>query len=477
MTSKPNILVFLTDDHGQWASSCYGNRKIHSPTLEYLAASGAKMNHAFTPCPVCSPARACFFTGKFPSGHGIHDHIAEESVGQDHPGVASQTTIAQRLQENGYYTGLVGKWHLNHFRTKPSGFDEWFTQANGTNAQFRAQDYFENDRKLSHFGNQAIHLTDRALQFLRSRDGSKPFFLFVGYTNTHRPHMGEPERLVRHYRQCTFSDIPVEEHQAFRGAVRRTIPIDLAERREDLAQYYAAVNLIDEQVGRIIDELANRGELDHTLVVYTADHGHMNGHHGLHGKGNATTPQNFLDESIHVPCLLSWPGHIRAGQIRSEFVDHCDLTATLLDASQYDHALCRDPDLEHCPGRSYLPLLDGRQMSWRTEQICEYGNARMIRTEQAKLIRRYPGPNGHFDDEFYDLGADPRENQNRIADPIFDETIHALDQRLKAFFHRFEVPEYSGKRIADLPTCNASEPWGVTPEHLERNVRNGRNTP
>ena len=116
-------------------------------------------------------------------------------------------------------------------------------------------------------------------------------------------------------------------------------------------------------------------------------------------------------------------------------------------------------------------------MSWRTEQICEYGNGRMIRTEQAKLIRRYPGPNGHFDDEFYDLGADPRENQNRIADPIFDETIHALDQRLKAFFPRFEVPEYSGKRIADLPTCNASEPWGVTPEHLKRNVRNGRNTP
>ena len=123
----------------------------------------------------------------------------------------------------------------------------------------------------------------------------------------------------------------MEEHHAFRGAVRRTIPIDLAERREDLAQYYAAVNLIDEQVGRIIDELANRGELDHTLVVYTADHGHMNGHHGLHGKGNATTPQNFLDESIHVPCLLSWPDHLPPELRVKTPLAGVDLMPTLLD--------------------------------------------------------------------------------------------------------------------------------------------------
>ena len=467
MPRRPNILVFLTDDHGQWASSCYGNSEIHSPTLAYLAATGARMEQAFTPCPVCSPARASFFAGKFPSAHGIHDHIAEASVGRAHPGVAGQTTIAQRLQQCGYYTGLVGKWHLNHFWTRPPGFDEWFTLAEGTNAQFREQRFFEDERMIEKYGNQAIHLTERALRFLGNRDPAKPFFLFVGYTNTHRPHIGEPERLVAHYRQCSFSDIPDERQGSVRGAVRAAAPEDPEQRREELAQYCAAVNLIDEQVGRIVDELANQGVLEQTLVVYTADHGHMNGHHGLNGKGNATVPQNFLDESIHVPCLLSWPERIQAGRRYHQFVDHCDLSATLLEAAGYRSGNARDPDLAVSPGRSYLPLLEGAELpDWRRHQICEYGNARMIRSETAKLIRRFPGPNGQFDDEFYDLSSDLREEVNRVGDQTCADTIEALDRRLEGFFDRYEVPHRSGTRIAELPICNRAEPWVVTPEFL-----------
>ena len=463
MSQRPNILVFLTDDHGQWASSCYGNAEIHSPTLACLAATGARMEHAFTPCPVCSPARASFFTGKFPSAHGIHDHIAEASEGRDHPGIAGEKTIAERLQACGYYTGLVGKWHLNDFRRRRPGFDEWFTLAEGTNAQFRTQRFFEDDRLIEKYGNQAIHLTERALRFLVDRDPAKPFFLFVGYTNTHRPHVGEPERLVAHYRRCSFSDIPNQRHRSSREAIRGAAPEESEQRREKLAQYYAAINLIDEQVGRIVDELANRGDLEDTLVVYTADHGHMNGHHGLNGKGNATVPQNFLDESIHVPCLLSWPERILGDRVYDQFVDHCDLFATLLEAAGYRSGNTSDSDLVLSPGRSYLPLLEGKERpNWRRDQICEYGNARMIRSESTKLIRRYPGPNGRFDDEFYDLTADPREEVNRIGDGTCTEVIAALDRRLEGFFARYEDPHHSGTRIAELPICNRAEPWAVT---------------
>jgi len=98
MKSKPNILVFFTDDHGQWASHCYGNREIHSPTMDYIAETGARMDRAFTPCPVCSPARASFFTGKMPSAHGVHDHIAENAAGSGHPGIGAQKTIARHLR-------------------------------------------------------------------------------------------------------------------------------------------------------------------------------------------------------------------------------------------------------------------------------------------------------------------------------------------------------------------------------------------
>ena len=201
-------------------------------------------------------------------------------------------------------------------------------------------------------------------------------------------------------------------------------------------------------MGRILDELANSRALEQTLVVYTADHGHMNGHHGLNGKGNATVPQNFLDDSIHVPCLLSWPERIQAAGGRGEFVDHCDLFATLLDASRYEPGDESDPDLEMSPGRSYLPLLEGVDLpDWRREQICEYGNARMIRTDTGKLIRRYPGPNGQFSDEFYDLRSDPREKDNRIEDKNFTDTITALDQSLDEFFKRYEVSALSAVRL------------------------------
>ena len=104
--NQPNILVFLTDDHGQWAAGCYGNSEIQSPTMDYLAKTGVKMTRAFTPTPVCSPARASFFTGRLASQHGIHDWIFEtEEPGNQHPGLVNQTNIGHLLQNAGLPCG------------------------------------------------------------------------------------------------------------------------------------------------------------------------------------------------------------------------------------------------------------------------------------------------------------------------------------------------------------------------------------
>jgi len=109
--------------------------------------------------------------------------------------------------------------------------------------------------------------------------------------------------------------MPLEDPDTSRGWARMLAPREPEERLERLAQYYAAVTMIDEQIGALLDDLEGRGELANTLVVYTADHGHMNGQHGLYTKGNATVPQNFYEESIRIPALLSWPGHFPAGQV------------------------------------------------------------------------------------------------------------------------------------------------------------------
>ncbi len=458
MPHRPHILVFMTDDHAQWASGCYGNRELQTPSMDWLAQTGVRASQAFTPCPVCSPARASFWTGKIPSAHGIHDHIGLE----DHRGITGQITLAHRLSSAGYRTGLSGKWHCHAYGRNPQpGFDFWFSQWGGTNAKAGPQPFCDNGRRVDFVGQQAPLITDAAVRFLRdhaAHHGEEPLFLFVGYCDTHSPFATLPERLVSRYRGAALADIPDEKALPVHGQARSTLGRRDARFVETLAQYYAAVSLIDEQVGRVLDEMQGLGQLDDTLVVYTADHGHMNGHHGLLTKGNATVPQNFLDESILVPCLLRHPGRIKSGGVLDVPVDHCDLFATLLDAAGV--AL---PEGEGLAGRSYLPLMAGGAVDgWRDWQIVEYGNARMIRTRAGlKLIRRYPGPNGHFADELYDLRQDSRETRNILSDPTYAQDVRQLDALLDAHFSQWQSPALAGTDIATLPRFNNAEPWRI----------------
>ncbi len=435
------------------------------------------MQHAYTPCPVCSPARACFFTGRLPSQHGIHDWIRE--AGDSRRWMAKERTLATLLQEAGYHTGLAGKWHCGQGEIAGAGFDYYLTHQTDQYPHRGEPHFMEQGKPISFRGQQTALVTSRALQFLRSRDRAAPFFLFVGYVDTHSPFKDHPERLVRRYRKAKFTDIP---HESYHGPGRalHLPPTDKATQREYLAQYYAAVTYIDEQIGILLDELEGTGDLDNTLIVYTSDHGHNNGHHGLYTKGNATVPQNFLEESIHVPCLLRWPGRIQEGRRHSFPVDHCDLFQTLLDAAgcQEEESRAR---LRNSPGRSYLPLLTGKAPhpfgkdeanhihpssfilhpleDWRSEQFCEYGNARMIRTERYKLIVRYPPHSEKFSNELYDLQEDPRETRNRIALPHLAETALLLRAHLDAYFARYEEPESSGREILKRPVHNPNEPW------------------
>src|SRR5690606_27050213 len=150
-----------------------------------------------------------------------------------------------------------------------------------------------------------------------------------------------------------FDDIPNEPFSDAHTFTRHARNPDRAVERERLAQYYAAVTMIDQQIGRLLDELASRGTLENTLIVYTSDHGHNCGHHGIWMKGNATLPANFLDESILVPAIFHWPGHVLEGDATREPFDHCDLHATLCDVA----GLTPDATL---PGRSYWPRLTGK---------------------------------------------------------------------------------------------------------------------
>ena len=259
------------------------------------------MENAFTPCPVCSPARASFHTGRIPSAHGIHDHIGEQSAGAGHPGIAGQTSLAEVLQGQGYQTGLVGKWHLNHFRQAPPGWDMWFSNAIGTNARFRAQPFYEGADEWNCSATR------------RTTSPTAPCASCASATAAGRSSCSSasptPTRRIPASRSAGCSatasaaspTCPACRRAAPTGGPASTIRPTPPSGARPNAQYYAAVSVIDEMAGRVLDELADQQAERDTLLVNTSDHGHMNGRHGLHSKGNGTTPQNFLEESIRSP--------------------------------------------------------------------------------------------------------------------------------------------------------------------------------
>ena len=458
----PNILVIMTDDHGQWASHCYGNSELVTPNMDFLAESGILMQNAFTTCPVCSPARASFFTGRLPSQHGIHDFISEVPE-LDSGWMKDEITLPQLLKRQNYQTALIGKWHCTASSLKPQpGFDSWVCYGDeapdfwNTYVHRGNVNYSIQSKNVWESGYQTRIFARHAIDFLQNRESDRPFFLFFGPVNTHRPFNLHPDRIVEKYRQSHFWDIP-KDGKSYLHPVA-TIPEN---HEEFLAQYYSAVTMVDDQIGTLLDYLEGQGILDNTLVVYTSDHGHMNGHHGLYYKGGATMPQNFYEEVIRVPYLLRWPDGLPGAFHPSIPFDHCDMFQTILDAAEVK----LDSDeisAINSPGESLVKYFQTPERAWRSYQFCEYGNAIMISNLVHKLVRRFPPHQGVYPDEYINLSIDPRESANRIDDSASQSEIARLDTLLEDHFIRYEIPEKSARNMQSQPPCNGSEPWRVS---------------
>lgn len=450
MSDHPNLLVVLTDDHGQWAMGCSGNREVRSPTMDHLARHGVRMANAMTEGPVCSPARASFWTGRLPSQHGIHDFLAAGHY-RDGPWLDGEMLLGTLLNELGYDCGFFGKWHCGRPEEPRPGFDRWACIGRRTGPHHGEQTYFVDGQPITHVGYQSRITTDYALDWLGDRSGERPWFAFVGMVATHSPYDDHPPRLVEPYASATFDDIPEGPTHPV-GRIRHEGMPPGSDWHQRRRQYYAAVSEIDEQLGRLVDHLDQRGELENTLIVYTADHGLNCGHHGLWGKGNATRPVNFVEETIRIPMLFGGWDKLADQQVRPEFVDHTDLFATLAEVAGVTLPSDRRYD-----GRSFAHLLTGGPgvFDWKQHQLSEYGDARMVRSATHKLIRRH----GRAPDELYDLLADPRETRNVIDQPASAEIVAELDVALARVYDPLADAPHNGLRVADLREHNPVEPW------------------
>jgi choline-sulfatase len=447
---QPNIILFVTDDHAPWTLPCYGNTEVHAPTFDRLAREGTVFRNVFSPTPVCSPGRACLLTGLTSSQHGVHDWIAlQDPVCQERDWLKGSITLAELLKENGYCCGLSGKWHIGQDYMAPRGYD-WHFGYVRQNGHEGTTVFVLDGRAHVREGNVTQVFTEKAVDFIHTAPDDKPFFLHVGYTDTHSPWAGQDPELVDTYKNATFRDIRMDEPHPWRWNefFDEDEEITSEKARACHMHQYAGVSDIDRHIEHILNAVEKSGKMDNTIILYTSDHGLSLGQNGFWGKGNGTRPLNMYEVSIRVPLIMRGPG-IAAGIEVDRCVDHFDTFQTICGLAGV-RPEAQQSEMPY-PGRNFLPLALGNEIEdWDDTKYGEYGDLRMIRTPRHKLVRRF----GRGPDELFNLVDDLEENHNAISEPDNATVVDKLSKQLEIFFDRHSVPEKSGLIADQLPRHN-----------------------
>lgn len=363
---KPNIVVILADDLGFADLGFQGCRDIPTPNLDRLAASGVRCTNGYVSGPYCSPTRAGLLTGRYQQRFGHEFNPAGEGRGNAKLGLPlSQQTIADRLRAGGYVTGLVGKWHLGgapEFQPPRRGFDEFFGFLGG------ARGYFLPEGAPIYRGTAVVdereYLTDalaREAGAFVDRHKAEPFFLYLAFNAVHTPMHATDERLKR------FASIADPR--------RRT--------------YAAMLVAMDEAVGRVLDELHAAKLTDDTLVFFMSDNGGPT-MVGTTQNGSINSPlrgskRTTLEGGVHVPFVVSWPGHLPAGKVYDKPVIQLDVLPTALAAAGITAAIPAEQALD---GVDLVPFLSGANDAAPHEVLYwRMGEQMAIRRGDWKLVR------------------------------------------------------------------------------------------
>jgi choline-sulfatase len=434
--ARPNVLLVVSDDQGPWALGCAGNPEIRTPVLDALAADGTRLSRFFCTSPVCSPARASLLTGSIPSTHGVHDYLDGAHSGPASTDyLAGTPTLTDALADAGYRLGLSGKWHLGASDVPRRGFVHWFA-LDGGGSPYQGALMHRDGVPERVDGYLTDVIADDAADFLDDAAGhDDPFFLAVNFTAPHKPFAGQhPAEYTEPYRDCAFASCPQGDPHPWQPTVGG-VPIGgEADTREALVGYFAAVTAMDAAIGRILARLDHHGLAGDTIVVFTSDNGFNCGHHGIWGKGNATRPQNMLDEHIRVPLVLAGPGVEKSAR-RSDFVDHTDTHHGLLALAGIGDA---------------TPFSAGREI-----QFCEYGTVRMARTPTHKIQVWTDGRPA----QLFEVGAGKDETVEVTAEPGAERIVEDLSARVVAFFDAHSDPMRSGPPALAKGTFNYNQAW------------------
>jgi arylsulfatase len=438
--SRPNILLLMADQFRPDCLGAAGNRVIHTPNLDRIAAEGVRFTNAYSSMPTCTPARSGLLSGLAPWNHGMLRMAG--GIAQRYP-----VEMPRALSDAGYYTTAIGKLHY-HVQRNTHGYHQALLDESGREEtpDFRS-DY------RSWFWSQAPHLNpdatglgwndydarpyalperlhptawigDTAARWIEGYNRSEPFFLKVSFERPHSPY-DPPERLWRKYQDAALPPAVVGSWAAKYAKPSGNVSdawhgdFGAAQVRRSRQGYYGSVEFVDEQIGRVLEALHRRGWTDETLIVFLSDHGDMLGDHHLWRKSYA------YDASARVPFLMRMPNGAK-GAVNPNVIELRDVLPTFLDTAGVSSARPLD-------GRSLLPFASSKPTDWRPWLDLEHGICYSPDNHWNALAdarHKYIFHARDASEQLFDLAADPNELRDLSSDPAAEPVLRQWRSRM-----------------------------------------------
>jgi arylsulfatase A-like enzyme len=469
---RPNILFIFTDDHATQALSAYNHplKLVETPNLDRIAKQGMLFERCLVPNSICGPSRAAILTGKYSHLNGFYRN------GNRFNG--AQQTFPKLLQQAGYQTAVIGKWHLE---SDPTGFDHWHILP-GQGIYYNPP-MIRDGQRVKHEGYTTDLITDFSMEWLRNRDKSKPFLLMSQHKAPHREwapnlkHLGwnkdrkfpEPETLFDDYSgrgpaereqdmtlEKTFTPLDAKlvpppylnaeqrkvwdayyepRNEEFRNASLTGKDLVRWRYQRYMHDYLGTILSVDENVGRLLKFLEEEGLAENTIVVYSSDQGFYLGEHGWFDK------RWIYEESLTTPLLVRWPGVTQPGSRSKAMASVLDFPSTFLEAA----GAAIPSDMQ---GRSLAPILKGQTPAdWRTSfyyHYYEFPAVHSVRKHYGVVTGRYKLFHFYEPEMNYwtliDREKDPNEMTNVYDQPAYAATRKELHNELERLRAELKVP-------------------------------------
>ncbi len=438
---RPNIIFIITDDQQVGLLGVEGNTIPNTPNIDRIGKEGVVFENAFVVTPLCSPSRASFLTGNYAHHHNV---INNDKLGLD---VISHTLLTwpRQLRESGYATAFIGKWHMGLDDSRRPGYDRWFS--------FKGQgDYIDGvvndeDTRVQTTGYMTDIINEKALSFLNTQEGRKPFAMIVAHKAVHWPLL-PAKRHESLFPDFKFDSVAVKQQDITGKVALNNENIErkafyeyqnvLPERPESrrgrgrerdmvVADQHRCLQSVDEGVGQFFKTLEAKNMLDNTIVIYVSDNGMLMGEHGAFN-----TKRWAYDPVLRIPMLMRYPRMIPPNSTRKQMVLNIDIAPTLLQ-------LAGATPLEPMDGTSLVPILEDEDFPGRKAFLAEYFLEKVapkirpwkaIRTENWKYIKY---TEAGIPAELYHLEKDPEETYNLINDPDSKIPLARMSELMDGF--------------------------------------------